>query len=60
MTATGDGGEPTGAKAMPSTYPLVLDRASARPIPEATWSAQVTDASVITTELNRLWAQIGR
>ncbi|HEU5430137.1 MAG TPA: glucose-6-phosphate dehydrogenase assembly protein OpcA, partial [Thermomicrobiales bacterium] len=60
MTASGDGGAPPGAKAMASTAPLAADRAAARPIPDATWSAHVADAGVITTELNRLWAQVGR
>ncbi|HEU0115533.1 MAG TPA: glucose-6-phosphate dehydrogenase assembly protein OpcA [Thermomicrobiales bacterium] len=54
MSAAGDGKPAAPAAALAAPLPLE------RPIPEATWSAHVTDASVITTELNRLWAQVGR
>nr|MBA3413733.1 glucose-6-phosphate dehydrogenase assembly protein OpcA [Chloroflexia bacterium] len=33
-------------------------RPAARPIPGASWEAHVLDAGAITTELNRLWAQV--
>ncbi len=45
---------------MLSAQSLLMDRPSAQPIPGATWSAHVADASVITAELNKLWAQVGR
>ncbi|HET7095232.1 MAG TPA: glucose-6-phosphate dehydrogenase assembly protein OpcA, partial [Thermomicrobiales bacterium] len=60
MTAAGDGHEPSAAQPMAADHPLLQDRPAARLVPDATWQAHVTDASVIIAELNRLWGQVGR